>query len=81
MNTLELRKNERDEIVASVRSEAERDISAVIDDPQSHILAVAQLAGIQITITAPSQHPLGPQGTPAGDASGEVVESTAEEVE
>jgi hypothetical protein len=51
MNTLDVGKNEHGNITITVRSDAERDQSAVIQDPAAHILTVATLAGIAITMS------------------------------
>jgi hypothetical protein len=93
-NTLEFSKNNHGNVVATVRSPNERDLSAVIDDPTSHILTVANLAGLQVSIGGqpmvglPTDEPVEvdlsqPQpGEPQiGSDHPDVIEAEAEEVD
>lgn len=51
MNTVDLSKNDAGHVVVSIRSEGQTDQSAVISDPYQHIMGVAALAGLQVTVT------------------------------
>jgi hypothetical protein len=49
-NQLEISTDNEGRVLAMVRSENERDIGAFISDPVAHIYAVADAAGLEVTV-------------------------------
>jgi hypothetical protein len=74
MNTIELvGKTQDNKIECAVRSDAERDLHGVIDDPYTHIMGIAMLMGYTLTIQDTSTNAPQAAQVPASASGGPQV--------
>jgi hypothetical protein len=77
MNTIELvGKTQDNKIECAVRSDAERDLHGVIDDPYAHIMGIATLMGCTLTIQDTSTNAPQAAQVPASASGGPQVHDT-----